>query len=108
MSIFIHSTSPQALAIISVYAKKTFDFQHQQCVVLLPQMCCSATQSSCEGNNIDINKLKMKARVEHFFFQAFKKNYIVIWSYMLLEDVREVFRLLVLEEFVKTCFFFWM
>jgi hypothetical protein len=32
------------------------------------------------GKNIDINKLKARAEVQHFFFQAFKTNYIAIWS----------------------------
>ncbi len=53
------------------------------------------------GNNIDICKLKtMRIGVQHFLFQGLKKNYIVIWSCMLLEDVMHVFSLLALQTFV--------
>ncbi len=53
-----------------------------------------------KGNNIDISKLEVRAKMQHFFFRTFKKNNIVIWSYMLLEDVMEVLRLLMIEKFV--------
>jgi hypothetical protein len=42
----------------------------------------------------------MRIGVQHFFFQGLKKNYIVIWSCMLLEDVMHVFSLLALQTFV--------
>jgi hypothetical protein len=53
-----------------------------------------------KGSNIDICKLESRLGVQHFLFPTFKKNYVVIWSYMLLEDVMQNFPLLVLQTFV--------
>ncbi len=43
----------------------------------------------------------MQTRVEHFFSQAFKYFYIIIWSCMKLEDVLEVLPMLILETFLE-------
>jgi hypothetical protein len=58
-----------------------------------------------KGSNIDISKLEVRARVQHFLSWAFKKHYIGIWSCMLLEDVMEVLHLLMLEKFVDQFLF---
>jgi hypothetical protein len=51
-------------------------------------------------SNIDICKLESRVGVQHVFFLAFKKSHVAIWSYMLLEDVMQIFPLLVLQRFV--------
>jgi hypothetical protein len=43
----------------------------------------------------------------NFFFQVFKKNYIAIWSFMLLEDVMQAFPLLPPQVFVNQFAFIW-
>jgi hypothetical protein len=40
--------------------------------------------------NIDLTKMEVRARVEHFFSTAFENFYIRIWSCMKLEDVLKV------------------
>jgi hypothetical protein len=71
-----------------------------KCVLLQGNHCA-------KGSNIDISKLESKTRIQHFFFQVFKKNYIVIWSYMLLEHVLQVFPLLVPQAFFNQFVFIW-
>jgi hypothetical protein len=58
-----------------------------------------------KGNNININNLKMKVKMQHFLFGTFKKNYIMIWSCMLLENVMEVLHLLMPKKFVDQFLF---
>jgi hypothetical protein len=48
------------------------------------------------GRNIDKKKIEIKTRVEHFLFMAFNYFYIGIWFYMKLEDVSEIFPILML------------
>jgi len=38
--------------------------------------------------------------MQRFFFQTLKKNYVAIWSCMLLKDVMQVLPLLVPQAFV--------
>jgi hypothetical protein len=45
-------------------------------------------------NNVDINKVKAKTRVQYFY-------YIAIWSCMLLKDVMQVFLLLIPQIFTN-------
>jgi hypothetical protein len=52
------------------------------------------------GRNIDKSKVEIRAGVEHFFPNVFKKFKIVIWSCMKLEDVLDVLPMLMLEKFV--------
>jgi len=59
------------------------------------------------GINIDSIKVELRAKVQHFFIHAFKKFYIGIWSYMLIEDVMEVFTLLLLQDFIDQFVFIW-
>jgi hypothetical protein len=50
------------------------------------------------GRNIDISKVEVRAGVEHFLSNAFKRFHVVIWSYMKLEDVLKVLPMLMLLE----------
>jgi hypothetical protein len=59
------------------------------------------------GRNIDKSKVEVKARVKHFLARAFEKFYIVIWSYMKLEDVLKVFSMLILNTFMDLFVIFW-
>jgi hypothetical protein len=52
------------------------------------------------GGAIDSTKVEARIGVQHFFSHAFKKIYIVIWSYMLIEDVMEILILLLLQIFI--------
>ncbi len=56
---------------------------------------------------IDNNKLETKVGVQHFLAQAFKRFYIVVWPYMLIEDVMEIFILLLLQDFIDQFVFIW-
>jgi hypothetical protein len=42
------------------------------------------------GINIDLTKMEVRARVEHFLSTTFENFYIRIWSCMKLEDVLKV------------------
>jgi len=77
--------------IISYYAQKTIDFQFE-CGVMCYFPKCVVLQGNhhVKGNNIDICKLESRVGVKHFFFRIFKKHYVAIWSYMLLEDVMQI------------------
>jgi hypothetical protein len=57
--------------------------------------------------NIDISKVEIRAGVEHFLSNAFKRFYIVIWYYMKLEDVLEVLPMLMPEKFLNEFIFIW-
>jgi hypothetical protein len=57
------------------------------------------------GRNIDRTKMEARARIQHFLIHAFKKFYIGIWSYMLIEDVMEILTLLLLQDFIDQFFF---
>ncbi len=48
----------------------------------------------------NIDKSKVEVGVKHFLAHAFEKFYIAIWSCMKLEDVFEVFPMLILDMFV--------
>jgi hypothetical protein len=51
--------------------------------------------------------LETKVGVQHFLAQAFKRFYIVVWPYMLIEDVMEIFILLLLQDFIDQFVFIW-
>jgi hypothetical protein len=53
------------------------------------------------GKKNDKNKVEVRARVQHFLSLTFKYFYIVIWSYMKLEDVLEVLPILMPETFLE-------
>jgi len=59
------------------------------------------------GINVDKAKVEVKARVEDFLAKAFEKFYIAIWSCMKLEDVLEVFPMLMPENFMDQFVFIW-
>jgi len=59
------------------------------------------------GINIDKSKVKVRARMKHFFTRTFEKFYITIWSRMKLEDVLEVFPMLILNRFMDQFVFIW-
>jgi len=46
------------------------------------------------GINIDLTKVEVRARMEHFLSMAFENFYIRIWSCMKLEDVLKVLPIL--------------
>jgi hypothetical protein len=58
-------------------------------------------------NNIDINKVKAKARVQHFYFKYSKKVILQFGLYMLLKDVMQVFLLLIPQIFIDQFVFIW-
>ncbi len=43
------------------------------------------------GRNVEKAKVEVKVRVEDFFAKAFEKFHVTIWSCMKVEDVLEVF-----------------
>ncbi len=51
--------------------------------------------------------MEVKTRVEHFFSQAFKYFYIVIWSCVKLEDVLEILLMLMLKTLLEQFVFIW-
>ncbi len=51
------------------------------------------------GRNIDINKMGARVGVQHFFSQAFKGHYIIIWS-CILQDVMEILPMLMPQIFI--------
>ncbi len=57
--------------------------------------------------NIDISKVEVKAKVKHFLSNFLKRFYVIIWSYMKLEDVLEVLPMLMLEKFLNEFIFIW-
>jgi hypothetical protein len=59
------------------------------------------------GRNIDTSNVEVRAGVEHFLSNAFKRIYIIIWSYMKLEDVLEVLPMLMLKKFLNEFIFIW-
>jgi len=59
------------------------------------------------GRNIDKSKVKVRAKMKHFFACTFEKFYITIWSRMKLEDVLEVFPMLILNMFMDQFVFIW-
>jgi hypothetical protein len=59
------------------------------------------------GRNIDKSKVKVRGRVKHFLAHTFEKFYIAIWSCMKLEDVLEVFSMLILNTFMDQFVIFW-
>ncbi len=59
------------------------------------------------GKNVDKAKVEVKDGVEDFLMKAFEKIYIVIWSYMKLEDVLKVLPMFMLENFMDQCVFIW-
>ncbi len=50
--------------------------------------------------NVDKSKVEVRVGVKHFLAHAFEKFYIAIWSCMKLEDVFEVFPMLILDMFM--------
>jgi hypothetical protein len=59
------------------------------------------------GKNINMNKMEVRTRMQHFFFHAFKYFYIAIWSCMKLEDVLEVLHMLMPKYFLEQFVFIW-
>jgi hypothetical protein len=52
------------------------------------------------GKNVDKTKMEVKDKVDFFFNKAFQKFHITIWSCMKLEDVLEVFPMLMPKSFL--------
>lgn len=48
---------------------------------ILQEDCC------VKGGNIDIIKMEVRAKLKKILSTTFNRFYIVIWSFMLLEDV---------------------
>jgi hypothetical protein len=59
------------------------------------------------GRNIDGTKVEARTKIQHFLTHAFKKFYTGIWSCMLIEDVMEVFTLLLSQDFIDHFVFIW-
>jgi hypothetical protein len=60
-----------------------------------------------KGRNIDGVKVETRTIIQHFLMHAFEKFYIGIYSYMLIEDVMEVFALLLPQDFIDQFVFIW-
>jgi hypothetical protein len=52
------------------------------------------------GKNVDKTKMEIKVEVVNFLSKAFQKFHIAIWSCVKLEDVLEIFPMLMLESFL--------
>jgi hypothetical protein len=59
------------------------------------------------GKKIDMSKMEVEIRMQHFLSQTFKYFYIVIWSCMKLEDVLKVLPMLMPEYFLERSVFIW-
>jgi hypothetical protein len=69
--------------------------------------CYFTREAMCKGRNIDSIKVEARVGIQHFFTNALKKFYIGIWSCMLIEDVMEVFTLLLPQDFIDQFVFIW-
>jgi hypothetical protein len=52
------------------------------------------------GKNVDKTKVEIRVGVENFFNKAFQKFHIAIWFCMKLEDVLEIFPMLMPKSFL--------
>jgi hypothetical protein len=59
------------------------------------------------GRNVDKAKVEVKARVEDFFAKALENIYVAFWSFMKLEDVLEVFPMVMPKNFIDQFIFIW-
>ncbi len=59
------------------------------------------------GKNVDKTKVEVRAKVENFLNEAFKKFHIAIWSCMKLEDVLKILPMLMPESFLDHFVFIW-
>jgi hypothetical protein len=57
------------------------------------------------GKNIDRSNVKVRIEVEHFFPTTFNYFYMGNVSYMKLEDVLEIFQVLMLKKFLDQFIF---
>ncbi len=73
----------------------------------MPQCVVQQGDARVFGRNINKSNVEVKIRVEHFVSNVFKKFYIAIWSCMKLEDVLEIFPMLMLKKFMDEFVFIW-
>jgi hypothetical protein len=59
------------------------------------------------GKNVNKTKVEVKIGVKFFLSRAFQKFHIIIWSCMKLEDVLEVFPMLMPKSFLDRFIFIW-
>ncbi len=59
------------------------------------------------GKNVDKTKKEVRVKVEKFLNKAFQKFHLAIWSCMKLEDVLEVFPMLMPKSFLYQFIFIW-
>jgi hypothetical protein len=59
------------------------------------------------GKNINKRKMEVLVGVVHFLLKAFNYFYIAIWYYVKLEDVLEVFPMLIPKYFLDQFVFIW-
>jgi hypothetical protein len=74
--------------------------------VLFFAKCHFTREKHVRGRNIDAIKVEARVRIQHFLICAFKKFYVGIWSFMLIEDVMEVLTLLLSQDFFANLFSF--
>ncbi len=55
----------------------------------------------------NVDKTKIKAKMENFMSKAFQKFHMAIWSCMKLEDVLEVFPMFMPKSFLYQFIFIW-
>jgi hypothetical protein len=59
------------------------------------------------GRNVDKTKVELRVGVENFLPTTFQKFYITIWSCLKLEDVLEIFPMLMVENLLDQFIFIW-
>jgi hypothetical protein len=59
------------------------------------------------GRNVDKAKVEVKTKVEDFLVKENEKIYVTIWSCMKLQDVLEVFPMLMPKNFMDQFVFIW-
>jgi hypothetical protein len=81
-------------------AQKIINFKREWCTCYFLQIIILQGNAQMFGRNIDKNKVKVRARVKHFFAHAFENFYIIIWSCLKLKDVLEVLVMVISNTFV--------
>jgi hypothetical protein len=75
--------------------------------VLFPTFSIQDGNAQVFRRNIDMSKVEVRIRMEHFLSHVFKYFYIAIWFYMKLEDVLKVLPMFIPETFLERFVFIW-
>jgi hypothetical protein len=84
MAMSIHSRSAQVLLVISSCTlKKLLIIMNMNSVTCYFSKCVFLQGNHCvTGSDIDVNKLKSKARMQHFFSSIQRRSYCVLVLYV--------------------------